>query len=52
MRILITGANGMVAKATIEYCNSIGDEVLALTRQELDIADTKRVENVFSTRKT
>ncbi len=51
MRILITGANGMVAKAAIEYCNSIGDEVAALTRQQLDIADTKQVEDVFSREK-
>jgi dTDP-4-dehydrorhamnose reductase len=46
MKILITGANGMVARATAEYCVSIGDEVVALTRQELDISDHK---NVFET---
>ena len=51
MKILITGANGMVAKAAISFCNSIGDEVVALTRAELDIADTKQVENVFSREK-
>ncbi len=38
MKILITGANGMVARAAIEYCSSIGDEIIALTRRELDIA--------------
>ena len=47
MKILITGANGMVAKAMIDYCNSIGDETIALTRQNLDIANTKQVEGVF-----
>ncbi|MEO8073514.1 MAG: dTDP-4-dehydrorhamnose reductase [Acidobacteriota bacterium] len=51
MKILITGANGMVAKATIDYCRSIGDEVVALTRQKLDIADTKQVESIFSQEK-
>ncbi len=51
MKVLITGANGMVAKAAIDYCNSIGDEVAALTRQQLDIADTKQVEDVFSREK-
>ena len=51
MKILITGANGMVAKAAIDYCRSIGDEVAALTRQELDIADTKQVEATFSREK-
>src|SRR5437868_3579318 len=47
MKILITGANGMVATASINHCQSIGDEVLALTRQDLDIADQKSVFDVF-----
>lgn len=45
MKILITGANGMVAQATAEYCRSIGDAVVALTRAELDISN---IENVRS----
>lgn len=47
MKILVTGANGMVAKATAKHCESIGDEVVALTRQELDIADRTAVLSVF-----
>lgn len=47
MKILITGANGMVAKAAIDYCQSIGDEVVALTRQELDITNAEQVEATF-----
>ena len=47
MKILITGANGMVAKAATGYCQSIGDEVVALTRQELDITDAEQVEATF-----
>ena len=43
MKILITGANGMVAKAAASYCRSIGDDVMALTRNELDIADADSV---------
>src|SRR5947208_16719197 len=43
MKILITGAGGMVARATVEYCQSIGDEVIPLMRQGLDIADSKAV---------
>ncbi len=39
MKILITGANGMVARAAAEHCRQNGDEVVALTRQHLDIAD-------------
>ena len=47
MKILITGANGMVAKAAIDYCRSIGDEVIAVTRQELDISDERAVFESF-----
>lgn len=48
MKVLITGANGMVARATAEYCRSIGDEVTALTRNEMDIADMKSVRLAIS----
>ena len=51
MKILITGANGMVAKAAIDYCRSIGDSVIALTRQELDISDEKAVFDSFKKEK-
>ena len=37
----------MVAKAAIEYCLSIGDEVSGFTRQELDISDRQIVREVF-----
>src|SRR5690242_19382746 len=43
MKILITGASGMVARATAEHCASIGDDVIGLTRQELDISDHNAV---------
>jgi dTDP-4-dehydrorhamnose reductase len=51
MKILITGANGMVARAAVEYCRSIGDETVALTRQELDIADREAVLKTFEREK-
>ncbi len=47
MKILITGANGMVARAMIDYCRSNGDEVVAVTRQELDISDQSAVFDSF-----
>lgn len=47
MKILITGANGMVARAAIDYCTANGDEVSAKTRQELDISDKKAVFDLF-----
>lgn len=48
MRTLITGANGMLARAANEYCRSIGDDVVAYSRQELDIADVNAVRRVLS----
>jgi dTDP-4-dehydrorhamnose reductase len=51
MKVLITGANGMVAKATIKYCKNIGDEVSGFTRQQLDIADFKQVNEIFTQEK-
>lgn len=47
MKILITGANGMLARATIKHCREIGDEVIAKTRQELDIVNEKAVFELF-----
>lgn len=43
MKILITGANGMVAHSTIRHCRDIGDDVIELTRQELDISNRDAV---------
>ncbi len=51
MKVLITGANGMVAQATAKHCHILGDEVLALSRQELDIADFKQVSGIFNLEK-
>lgn len=38
----------MLARAAIEYCRSIGDDVTAYSRQELDIADINAVRRVFT----
>lgn len=43
MKIIITGANGMVAGAAIKHCLSIGDTVFPMTRQRLDIANKTAV---------
>lgn len=51
MKVLITGANGMVARAAVRYCREIGDEVTALTRQELDISDKSDVQDLFKRKK-
>lgn len=41
----------MVAKAAIAYCQSIGDEVVAKTRQEFDISDRDQVFTLFEQEK-
>jgi dTDP-4-dehydrorhamnose reductase len=47
MKVLVTGANGMVARAAIAHCRSLGDEIFAYTRQEMDISDDAAVEEIF-----
>jgi dTDP-4-dehydrorhamnose reductase len=47
MKIVITGANGMVARAAADHCRAIGDDVSAFSRNELDIADIRSVETVL-----
>jgi dTDP-4-dehydrorhamnose reductase len=39
VRVVITGAGGMVGRATVAHCLSAGDHVTALTHGELDISD-------------
>src|SRR5688572_14732325 len=51
MKILITGANGMVARALIDYCGTIGDMVSAYTKQQLDISDRNAVFEVLESEK-
>jgi dTDP-4-dehydrorhamnose reductase len=41
----------MVARATINYCQSINDEVAAFTRQALDIANIEQVMETFAREK-
>lgn len=41
----------MVARAAIEHCQANGDEVVALTRNELDIADKVAVSAIFGREK-
>src|SRR5690349_13133543 len=43
MKVLITGANGMVARAAIKHCWEIEDDVIELTRHELDISNRDAV---------
>ena len=47
MKVLITGANGMVARAVAAHCSMIGDEVHAMTRADLDISRREKVFEVL-----
>ena len=43
MKILVTGAAGLVGRSTIKFCQQNSDTVLAATREQLDIADKELV---------
>jgi dTDP-4-dehydrorhamnose reductase len=47
-KILITGAGGLVGKASVAHCLAIGDEVVGYDHQSLDIADAAQVESVIT----
>jgi len=47
LRILITGARGLVGRALVEHCRANGDEVLSYDRKGLDISDADAVESVI-----
>lgn len=48
MKILITGATGLVGRALVEHCSASGDEVLSYDHKALDISDAEAVETVIS----
>src|ERR1043165_2995597 len=48
MKVLITGAAGMVGRALAEHCRASGDEVFALDREGLDITDDRSTRELFS----
>jgi len=43
LKILVTGAGGLVGRAVISVCAANGDEVIGLTHQALDISDEAAV---------
>jgi len=47
MKILVTGAGGMVGRAVSEHCRAGGDEVFAHDHQGLDITDERAVRAAF-----
>src|SRR5688500_8308313 len=49
MKTLITGADGMVARAVAACCHSAGDRVFALARAEMDITNLRSVTKAVTT---
>ncbi|MCA1815857.1 MAG: dTDP-4-dehydrorhamnose reductase [Acidobacteria bacterium] len=48
MRVLITGAGGMVGRESVEHCRRLGDEVLAHDRASLDITRDDLIAETFA----
>ncbi|HYH84352.1 MAG TPA: dTDP-4-dehydrorhamnose reductase [Pyrinomonadaceae bacterium] len=48
MRVLITGARGMVGRVLAGHCEARGDEVFAHDRESLDIMDERVVRETFA----
>jgi dTDP-4-dehydrorhamnose reductase len=51
LRILVTGAHGLVGSSLARYCETIGDQVFAHSRQSLDITDRDLVIKTISEQK-
>jgi dTDP-4-dehydrorhamnose reductase len=47
MKVLVTGAKGMVGRAVVAHCAERGDEVFAHDHASMDIADARAVAEVF-----
>ena len=47
MRVLVTGAGGMVGQVVVKHCAQVNDEVFAHDRLSLDIGDQAQVRAVF-----
>jgi len=47
MKVLITGAAGLVGSALTRHCRARGDEVFAFDREGLDITDERAVRETF-----
>ncbi len=51
MKVIVTGAAGMVGRALVTACQSAGDEVLPYDRHRLDIADAATVSETLNSEK-
>lgn len=49
MKLLVTGAGGLVGSSLARHCQRLGDDVLAHSRQSLDITDKESVFRTLAT---
>jgi dTDP-4-dehydrorhamnose reductase len=47
LKVLVTGARGLVGRALVEHCTASGDQVLAYDHKGLDIAEAGAIEGVI-----
>lgn len=47
MRVVVTGARGLVGRAVSEHCAAVGDEVFSYGHRDLDITDREAVRRVI-----
>ena len=47
MKVLVTGAGGMVGRAQAAYCAARGDDVAGYDHHALDIANASQVNEIF-----
>ena len=47
MKVMVTGAGGLVGRAVVSQCKTQGERVTALDRRALDIADASKVNAAF-----
>ena len=43
MKILVTGAGGLVGRAMVKVCADAGDQIVGLNHTDLDVADEQKV---------
>lgn len=48
MKVMVTGAGGLVGRALVSHCSSQGERVIALDHRGLDIADESKVDAAFN----
>jgi len=51
LKVLVTGARGLVGRAVAECCSQVGDEVLSFAHNDLDIADPHAVNKTIGDNK-